>query len=87
VTKFVAVITTTPGSGVGSGAAEEAGRVVGAGLAVGAADEEGRGDEEGTADEDGINVVGAVEGTAEMAEDDTGELDDLEEEGAADEGC
>jgi len=31
-------------------------------------------------------VVGAVDGTAEMAEDDTGELDDLDEEGAADEG-
>jgi len=28
-----------------------------------------------------------VDGTAEMAEDDTGELDDLEEEGATDEGC
>jgi hypothetical protein len=32
-----------------------------------------------------MNVVGAVDGTAEIAEDDTGELDDLEEEGAADE--
>ena len=31
-------------------------------------------------------MVGAVDGTAEMAEDDTGELDDLDEEGAADEG-
>jgi hypothetical protein len=30
--------------------------------------------------------VGAVDGTAEIAEDDTGELDDLEEESAADEG-
>jgi hypothetical protein len=72
---------------VGSGAAEEVGRVVGAGLVVGAADDgAGRGDEEGIADDDGMNVVGAVEGTAEMAEDDSGELDDLEEEGAADEG-
>jgi hypothetical protein len=53
---------------------------------VGAADEEGWGDEEGTADDDGTTVVGAVEGTAEMADDDTGELDDLDEEGAADEG-
>jgi hypothetical protein len=33
-----------------------------------------------------MNVVGAVEGTADVAEDDSGELDDLEEEGAADEG-
>jgi hypothetical protein len=56
-------------------------------LVVGAADEEaGWGDEEGTADEDGIKVVGAVDGTADIAEDDSGELDDLEEEGAADEG-
>jgi len=34
-----------------------------------------------------MNVVGAVDGTAETAEDDTGELDDLEEEGATGEGC
>ena len=79
------MITTTPGSAVGRGAAEEAGRVVGAGLVVGAADEDGRGDEEGTADEDGMTVVGAVEGTAEMADDEAGELEDFDEEGAADE--
>jgi hypothetical protein len=56
-------------------------------LVVGAADEEaGWGDDEGIADDDGMNVVGTVEGTADVAEDDSGELDDLEEEGAADEG-
>ena len=56
-------------------------------MVVGAADEDGRGDEEGTGDEDGMTVVGAVEGTAEMADDETGELEDPDEEDAADEGA
>ena len=55
-------------------------------MVVGAADEDGRGDEVGTADEDGMTVVGAVEGKAEMADDEAGELDDLDVEAAADEG-
>jgi len=53
---------------------------------VGATDELGRGDDEGI-NEDGITVVGAVDGTADMADDEARELDDLDEEGAAEEGC
>jgi len=34
-----------------------------------------------------MTVVGAVEGTAEMADDETGETEDLDVEGAADEGA